>query len=195
MLFGKGCCSCHYRGINLQRSTNIFSNQPLRRIFRNFSSLKNYVAGQSGAGNRISDQREHNFSLSPGRPRTFTISDNQISNNTLVFGDIVLNGARDPQNTNPPSICLPESPKDETGSGKKTAPCQEARLEAILDKFPIGRTTTIGILDGFWTGGWGEMKEHKAILTDAQHYNSSGNPIGTVQLTVRIPICQITYVV
>lgn len=64
----------------------------------------------------------------------------------------------------------------------------------LFDDFPILRRTTIGVPNGFWTGGWGEIRDWVAILTNSQLYDNSGNPVGSSQLVVQIPINKITYV-
>lgn len=66
---------------------------------------------------------------------------------------------------------------------------------ALFDSFPIGRSTTIGVANGFWTGGYGATQDSIALLTNAQLYDNTGVAVGAVQLVVRIPFDGITYVV
>ncbi|NLI93853.1 MAG: hypothetical protein GX434_17160 [Peptococcaceae bacterium] len=68
-------------------------------------------------------------------------------------------------------------------------------ISALFDSFPIGRLTSIGVPNGFWTGGYGSFRDGVAFLTNAQLFDNSGTAVGAVQLVVNIPIAQITYVV
>jgi len=65
----------------------------------------------------------------------------------------------------------------------------------LFDQFPIGRSTSVGVSNGFWTGGYGGLQEGIALLTNAQLYDNAGVAVGAVQLVVRIQITGITYVV
>ncbi|NLI93852.1 MAG: hypothetical protein GX434_17155 [Peptococcaceae bacterium] len=68
-------------------------------------------------------------------------------------------------------------------------------ITALFDSFPTGRTTSIGVPNGFWTGGFGGTSDGVAFLTNAQLFDNTGTAVGAVQLVVNIPIAQITYVV
>lgn len=68
-------------------------------------------------------------------------------------------------------------------------------VQGLFDLFPIGRNTTVGVDNGFWTGAYGGIQDGVALLTNAQFYNSSGTPVGPAQPVVRIPLAQIQYVV
>jgi len=68
-------------------------------------------------------------------------------------------------------------------------------ITGLFDSFPIGRSTSIGVSNGFWTGGYGATQEGVALLTNAQLYDNAGGTVGAVQLVVRIPLDSITYVV
>lgn len=69
-------------------------------------------------------------------------------------------------------------------------------ITGLFDAFPIARTTSIGVPNGFWTGGYGgTLNADVAFLTNAQLFDNTGTAVGAVQLVVNIPISQITYVV
>jgi hypothetical protein len=64
----------------------------------------------------------------------------------------------------------------------------------MFNQFPIARSTSVAVANGFWTGGYGGIVGDIVRLTNAQLYDNSGTAVGTVQLVVSIPIVQITYV-
>jgi len=66
---------------------------------------------------------------------------------------------------------------------------------ALFEDFPIGRTTSVGIPNGFWTGGYSGNDGSVAYLTNGQLYDNTGTAVGAVQLVVNIPIAQVTYTV
>lgn len=68
-------------------------------------------------------------------------------------------------------------------------------VRGLFDSFPIGRLTSIGVPNGFWTGGFGGTSNEVAFLTSAQLFDNTGTAVGVPQLVVNIPIAQITYVV
>jgi len=69
-------------------------------------------------------------------------------------------------------------------------------VTGLFDAFPIARSTSIGVPNGFWTGGFGgTQSDEVAFLTNAQLFDNTGTAVGAVQLVVNIPIAQITYVV
>lgn len=65
----------------------------------------------------------------------------------------------------------------------------------MFDGFPIARTTSVGVSNGFWTGGYGGNDSQVCYLTNAQLYDNSGTAVGAVQLVVNIAMAHITYVV
>jgi len=67
-------------------------------------------------------------------------------------------------------------------------------VTGMFDSFAIGRATSVGIKNGFWTGGYGGVTGGAAQLTTAQLYDTAGVAVGTAQDTVRIAFPQITYV-
>ena len=68
-------------------------------------------------------------------------------------------------------------------------------VTGLFDSFPIARTTSVGVPNGLWTGGYGGTADDVACLNNAQLYDNGGTAVGAVQLVVNIPIVQITYVV
>jgi hypothetical protein len=68
-------------------------------------------------------------------------------------------------------------------------------ITGLFDSFPIGRTTSVGVSSGFWTGGFGGTANGVVSLTNGQLFDNTGTAVGVAQLVVNIPIAQITYVV
>jgi len=67
-------------------------------------------------------------------------------------------------------------------------------ITGLFDSFAIGRETSVGVENGFWTGSYGGVTGGAAQLTTAQLYDNTGTEVGTPQDTVRIAFPQITYV-
>jgi len=68
-------------------------------------------------------------------------------------------------------------------------------VTGLLDEFPFGRVTSVGVLDGFWSGVYRGTSDGAGTLTTAQLYNDSGAAVGVVQREVQIPLNRITFVV
>jgi len=190
MLFGKGgCCFC-YQGTGKQRRTNLsllrIANQAVQKPLRLDPQAARRIAASMmvALGKQILLSQLPNvlpgiLSRALGDPSSGNRSGISPAKNTKV------------QNTKPTPA---ERPAD--GPGDRNQDIPEKRIEEVLfHSFPIGRTTTIGFFDGFWTGSWAGITESAALLTKAQLYNNSGNAIGAVQAITRIPVSKITFVV
>ncbi|NLI93850.1 MAG: hypothetical protein GX434_17145 [Peptococcaceae bacterium] len=214
MLFGKGDCSFHYRKSCLQRRINI----PARQAFL-IENQASRVANQAVPESTGSDPQTNNDLLEQfqGLGKKILISQfisqlasqlisqlisqlfNQLSGrNSPVSGDpSLINRTNFSSTTNVTAGNGVEVTVDPAGNDPETRKkdCTERGIERILIRFPIGRTTTIGFENGFYTGLWGGFQDEEAKLTNAQLYNNSGKAIGTPQDITGIPISEITFVV
>lgn len=91
-----------------------------------------------------------------------------------------------------PPICCPPYPPPQPRTDSISP--LNLTAEGMFDNYPIGRTTTIGVSSGFWTGAYGGTQDGVALLTNAQKYDNSGTAVGSVQPVVRVPMIQGEYV-
>jgi hypothetical protein len=189
MLFGKRCCRNYY-GVGGQAGRTISFNTQTRSN------------SQSG-------------SLAPGKRNyvRYLTSANQVLGILVKIFQLM----QMKRNYNPPSSnrrneanrrkSLQARSKEGSNthttqkkSGSESKPTREgflreSELERLLNDFPLGRTTILGFIHGFWVGAWGGIQENQARLTNVQRYDEAGNIVGNPQDIMKMELHHITYVV
>ncbi len=210
MLFGRRCCYQYYRLYPQPKRTNGLSHKISRRLSRlNLLSPFQASPNSSSKAKRtlVNTINLFNITMDPVRKNDLGIinllasklgqslhcTNNKANANLKIKDDVINDSIKVGHNDVSFNREEQEDQSDSTGSHVEE---KKKNIEDLLfGKFSIGRTTSIGFNNGFWTGLWGGVKDTKAILSDAQLYNNSGNSVGSSQSIVKIPINHITYVV
>jgi len=129
----------------------------------------------------------------PNEVTTNEVTTNEVTTNVVTSDEVVTNQVVASEAVTDEAVSSEAVTDNEIPKVVTSTPNTINRL-GLFDRFPILRRTSIGVPNGFWTGGWGGIRDWVALLTNSQLYDNSGNPVGSSQLVVQIPMNQITYV-